>query len=70
MYCPGMPKSTLAVRSDEDPWTSEESAEVGSEVEAVVVRLRTELDLSGKELQDLLREGVEDAGHDEADVGS
>ncbi|GAA2070531.1 hypothetical protein GCM10009821_04640 [Aeromicrobium halocynthiae] len=70
MYCPGMPKSTLAVRSDEDPWTSEESAEVRSELEADLVRLRKELDLSAKELQDLLRDGVDGAGNDQADVGS
>ncbi|WP_344323810.1 TraR/DksA family transcriptional regulator [Aeromicrobium halocynthiae] len=65
-----MPKSTLAVRSDEDPWTSEESAEVRSELEADLVRLRKELDLSAKELQDLLRDGVDGAGNDQADVGS
>ena len=70
MYCPRMPKSTLAVRSDEDPWTSEESAEVRSELEADLVRLRKELDLSAKELQDLLRDGVDGAGNDQADVGS
>lgn len=70
MYCPGMPKSTLAVRADEDPWTSEESAEVRSELEADLVRLRKELDLSAKELQDLLRDGVDGAGNDQADVGS
>lgn len=70
MYCPRMPKSTLAVRADEDPWTSEESAEVRSELEADLVRLRKELDLSAKELQDLLRDGVDGAGNDQADVGS
>lgn len=70
MYCPGMPKSTLAVRADEDPWTSEESAEIRRELEADLLRLRKELDLSAKELQDLLRDGVDGAGNDQADVGS
>ena len=34
------------------------------------MRLRAELDLSARELQDLLRDGVDSAGNDQADIGS
>ncbi|MCX6408117.1 MAG: TraR/DksA C4-type zinc finger protein [Propionibacteriales bacterium] len=65
-----MTETTLAVRGDEDPWTSDETAAVRAELEDDLVRLRKELDLSAKELQDLLRDGVDGAGNDQADVGS
>jgi len=70
VYLSGMPKTTLAVRRDEDPWTEAELKEVRSELEADVIRLRKELDLSNRDLQDLLRDGVDGAGNDQADVGS
>ena len=70
VYCPGMPKTTLAVRADEKPWTAAEKKAVRTELEDDLVRLRKELDLSAKELQDLLRDGVDGAGNDQADVGS
>ena len=65
-----MPKTTLAVRADEKPWTAAEKKAVRTELEDDLVRLRKELDLSAKELQDLLRDGVDGAGNDQADVGS
>lgn len=65
-----MPKTTLAVRADEKPWTAAETKAVRAELEDDLVRLRKELDLSAKELQDLLRDGVDGAGNDQADVGS
>ena len=65
-----MPKTTLAVRADEKPWTAAETTAVRAELEDDLVRLRKELDLSAKELQDLLRDGVDGAGNDQADVGS
>lgn len=65
-----MPKTTLAVRADEKPWTAAETKAVRSELEDDLLRLRKELDLSAKELQDLLRDGVDGAGNDQADVGS
>lgn len=65
-----MTETTLAARGDEDPWTPEEKAAVRSELEDDLLRLRKELDLSAKELQDLLRDGVDGAGNDQADVGS
>ncbi|MGJ9412023.1 TraR/DksA family transcriptional regulator [Aeromicrobium sp. CF4.19] len=66
-----MPKTTaLAVRADEKPWTAAETKAVRTELEEDLLRLRKELDLSAKELQDLLRDGVDGAGNDQADVGS
>ncbi|WP_375003139.1 TraR/DksA family transcriptional regulator [Aeromicrobium sp. CTD01-1L150] len=65
-----MPKTTLAVRADEKPWTAAETKAVRAELEDDLVRLRKELDLSAKDLQDLLRDGVDGAGNDQADVGS
>ncbi|MEO6604700.1 MAG: TraR/DksA C4-type zinc finger protein [Aeromicrobium sp.] len=65
-----MPKTTLAVRADEKPWTAAEAKAVRAELESDLTRLRGELDQSARELQDLLRDGVDGAGNDQADVGS
>ncbi|MRJ77787.1 TraR/DksA family transcriptional regulator [Aeromicrobium sp. SMF47] len=65
-----MPNTKLAVRADETPWTAAETKEVRAELEADLTRLRGELDHSARELQDLLRDGVDGAGNDQADVGS
>lgn len=70
VYIPRMSKTTLAVRSDEKPWTAAETKAVRDELEDDLVRLRKELDLSAKDLQALLRDGVDGAGNDQADVGS
>ncbi|KQX76122.1 MULTISPECIES: TraR/DksA C4-type zinc finger protein [Aeromicrobium] len=65
-----MPNTKLAVRADETPWTAAEAKEVRTELEGDLARLRVELDASARELQDLLRDGVDGAGNDQADVGS
>jgi DnaK suppressor protein len=65
-----MPNTNLAVRADETPWTEDEAKEVREELEADLVRLRAELDQSARELQEMLRDGVDGAGNDQADVGS
>lgn len=65
-----MPNTKLAVRADEKPWTAAETKAVRAELEADLVRLKGELDQSARELQDLLRDGVDGAGNDQADVGS
>lgn len=65
-----MPNTKLAVRADETPWTAAETKDVRSELEADLARLRIELDHSALELKDLLRDGVDGAGADVADVGS
>lgn len=70
VYIPRMPKTTLAVRADEDPWTAAETKDVRAELEDDLLRLRKELDLSAKELQDLLSDRVDGAGNDQADIGS
>lgn len=65
-----MPKTTLAVRADEKPWTAAEAKSVQDELAEDLERLRAELDISAKDLHDLLAGGVDGAGNDQADVGS
>lgn len=65
-----MPNTKLAVRADEKPWTAAERKAVRAELEGDLERLHAELDHSARELQDLLRDGVDGAGNDQADVGS
>ncbi|MBK5216985.1 MAG: TraR/DksA family transcriptional regulator [Propionibacteriales bacterium] len=65
-----MPKLKLAIRADEKPWTAAETKAVRSELEIDLGRLRIEVDKSSRDLQDLLRDGVDGAGNDQADVGS
>lgn len=65
-----MPKTTLAVREDEQPWTAAEAKAVREELTADLIRLKAELDASAKDLQDILAGGVDGAGSDQADVGS
>ncbi|MBA4609982.1 MULTISPECIES: TraR/DksA family transcriptional regulator [Aeromicrobium] len=65
-----MPKTTLAVRADEEPWTPAEAKAVREELTEDLARLKTELDHSAKDLQDMLSGGVDGAGNDQADVGS
>ena len=65
-----MPKLKLAIRADELPWTVAEVKAVRTELEGDLERLRGELDKSSRDLQDLLRDGSDGAGNDQADVGS
>lgn len=65
-----MPKTKLAVRADEKPWTAAEIKSVRAELEGDLTRLHAELDHSARDLQDMLRDGVDGAGQDQADVGS
>ena len=60
----------LVVRSDEKPWTAKELAEVRGELEADRDRLQAEISAVERGLQDLLRDGGDGAGNDQADVGS
>ncbi|MFD8015354.1 TraR/DksA family transcriptional regulator, partial [Streptomyces sp. NPDC059762] len=60
----------LAVRPGEDPWTPEEVAEARSELQAEVLRLRSELAHSQEELTGLMRDSGDGAGQDEADTGT
>ncbi len=65
-----MSKIKLAVRPDEDPWTADERNAIAAELTADRIRLSEELDASARDLQDLLRDGADGAGSDEADIGS
>ncbi|MBC7632635.1 TraR/DksA C4-type zinc finger protein [Aeromicrobium sp.] len=65
-----MPNTKLAVRANEKPWTAAETKGVRAELESDLTRLRGEIDQSARELQNLLRDGVDGAGNDQADVGS
>ncbi|MCD9153247.1 TraR/DksA family transcriptional regulator [Aeromicrobium duanguangcaii] len=65
-----MPKTSLAVRSDETPWTDAEAAAVREELVEDLARLKSELVDSARDLQDILAGGVDGAGNDQADVGS
>jgi RNA polymerase-binding transcription factor DksA len=60
----------LAVKPGEDPWTTAELAEVRGELHADRERLRLQLNLAEHELQGLMRDAGDGAGHDQADVGS
>ncbi|MGW1011051.1 TraR/DksA family transcriptional regulator [Streptomyces termitum] len=60
----------LAVRPGEEPWTPDEVAEARSELQAEVLRLRSELVHSQEELTGLMRDSGDGAGHDEADTGT
>nr|WP_238993548.1 TraR/DksA C4-type zinc finger protein [Nocardioides caldifontis] len=62
--------ATLAVKADESPWTEAELDEVRAELTADVERLKEELDLAERELDDLMRDAGDGAGNDQADVGS
>ena len=62
--------SSLAVKSDEQPWTTEELAEVRDELNQYADRLRHELHDAEEELAGLMRDAGDGAGNDQADVGS
>jgi RNA polymerase-binding transcription factor len=60
----------LAVREGESPWTAEEIAELRETLVSDTTRLRDEIRAAEAEIGQLLREGGEGAGNDQADVGS
>jgi len=65
-----MPKKSLAVRADEDPWTNDELASVTDDLNTDLERLQDELDVTAREIQDRLRDGPDSSGSDQADLGS
>ncbi|MFD7970312.1 TraR/DksA family transcriptional regulator [Streptomyces clavifer] len=60
----------LAVRPGEDPWTPEEVSEARTELTSEVMRLRSELEVSGAALAGLMRDSGDGAGDDDADTGT
>lgn len=60
----------LPVLHEEDPWTSEELAQVRAELADVAVRLRAELAAAEQDLVVLMRESGEGSGDDQADAGA
>jgi RNA polymerase-binding transcription factor len=60
----------LAVREGESPWTAAEIAELRETLVSDSTRLRDEIRAAENEIGQLLREGGEGAGNDQADVGS
>ncbi|MFE0698519.1 TraR/DksA family transcriptional regulator [Streptomyces sp. NPDC058872] len=60
----------LAVRPGEEPWTPEEVAEARNELQAEVLRLRSELAHSEEELTGLMWDSGDGAGDDQADTGT
>jgi DnaK suppressor protein len=63
-------KGRLAVREGETPWTAKEIAEVRATLDHDAERLQAEITSAESEINQLLREGGEGAGNDQADVGS
>ena len=69
----GKPKvgaEALPVRTGEDPWTTEEVAEVEADLRAEVDRLRADVASADQALGDLLRDAGTGAGDDQADTSS
>lgn len=62
--------AALSVREDEEPWTSEELAEVRDELQSEVDRLTVELDRAEEDLAELMRSYGDGAGDDQADAGA
>ncbi|MEU9758447.1 TraR/DksA C4-type zinc finger protein [Streptomyces sp. NPDC047985] len=60
----------LAVRPDEDPWTSQEVDDARAVLSGESTRLRNELEAAGIALAGLMRESGDGAGDDEADTGT
>jgi RNA polymerase-binding protein DksA len=57
-------------RAGEDPWTSEEVAELQAELEGEAARLHREISTAETGIADLLRDSGEGAGDDQADAGT
>lgn len=60
----------LAVRPDESPWTAKELDVVRRELDADAQRLRGELAETESDLAELMRDGSDGAGSDQADIGA
>ena len=61
--------ATIPVRPGEEPWTSEELAEVRQTLEEEATGLRADIANAESQVAARLDNGLSDAGDDEADVG-
>ncbi len=62
--------ATIPVDEGEDPWTTEELAEIREELTGEVARLERTTSVAEAGLKNLFSDGSEGAGRDPADVGS
>jgi DnaK suppressor protein len=62
--------AALPVRQGEKPWTEAELAGVHEELSAEVADLRAEIEKAESGIAERLRDGIADAGDDQADVGA
>ena len=62
--------ASLPVREGEEPWTTDELAEVRVTLEEEVARLRSEIDEAQADLDELLLDSSDGSGDDQADAGS
>jgi RNA polymerase-binding transcription factor DksA len=62
--------AALPVRDDEEPWTSEEIAEIRGELERDISRSRRDLQVAEEDLQGLIRDSGDGSGDDQADAGT
>jgi RNA polymerase-binding protein DksA len=60
----------LAVREDESPWTPKELAEVRTELQLEIGRLKHQIAEAEEGIADLLRDSGDGAGDDQADAGT
>ncbi|NDL59182.1 TraR/DksA family transcriptional regulator [Phytoactinopolyspora mesophila] len=62
--------AALVVGTDEEPWTSDELAEVHKTLQSEAARLREEIADAEMEIAELLRRSTDDGGEDQVDTGS
>lgn len=62
--------SALPVRADETPWTAAELEQVRADLVTHIAELEDEIALAEDEIADLIRDGGDGAGDDEADAGA
>ena len=62
--------ATLPVRPGEEPWTGSELAEVREALETDAAGLRRDIEQAESQIANRLKDGIRDAGDDEADAGA
>jgi RNA polymerase-binding transcription factor DksA len=63
-------RPSLPVRDDEEPWTSEEVAEIRGELERDIRRAQQDLQVAEEDLQGLISDSGDGSGDDQADAGT